>query len=219
MRHAAPSGRGGGLLATHLLLPLLPPDENPVPFHVAWHLPSQSWPGLGLSSRLRVCDRGGRRLFPARDIRIRRRQAGWFPLEFEFPDRYPPVGRIAVTCGDPPGKAPPREDLISVGCADEMPAKVSLGEWGRERLMPSDRDGLIPPDAPGPVPGALRELSALFLRVRAEFDREGRGAGQRPVTNRQIAQLAYQSSGRHSIPGRPRSSLTRVPARDSSKLA
>ena len=78
--------------------------------------------------------------------------------------------------------------------------------------MPSDRDGLIPPDAPGPVPGALRELSALFLRVRAEFDREGRGAGQRPVTNRQIAQLAYQSSGRHSIPGRPRSSLTRVPA-------
>ena len=93
--------------------------------------------------------------------------------------------------------------------------------------MPSAKDGLNPPggppgqgspavpsDSPGsvPVPGALRELSALLLRVRAEFDREGRGAGQRHVTNRQIGQLAYQSSDRHLIPGRPKSPLARVPS-------
>ena len=66
--------------------------------------------------------------------------------------------------------------------------------------MPSAKDGLGAP-GPVPVPGALRELSALFLRVRADFDRAGRGAGQRPVTNRQIAKLAYQSSDRHFIPG------------------
>ena len=93
--------------------------------------------------------------------------------------------------------------------------------------MPSARDGLsspgrppgqvspaVPADPPGPVPvpDALREWSALLVRVRAEFDREGRGAGQRPVTNRQIGQLAYQSSGRHFIPGRPKSPLVRVPS-------
>lgn len=80
--------------------------------------------------------------------------------------------------------------------------------------MAPTTDGLTPPDAPGPVqvPEALRELSALFLQARANFNREGRGAGHRPVTNRQIAELAYQSSNRHSIPGRPGSPLARVPA-------
>lgn len=62
------------------------------------------------------------------------------------------------------------------------------------------------------MPESLRELSALFLRVRAEFDNKGKEAGQAPVTNRQIGQLAYRSSGRHSIPGRPRSPLARVPS-------
>jgi hypothetical protein len=63
-----------------------------------------------------------------------------------------------------------------------------------------------------PVPNAVRDLSGLFLRVRAEFDRQGKGAGHRPVTNRQIGQLAYQSSIRHLIPGRPMPPLARVPA-------
>src|SRR2546429_9866095 len=84
--------------------------------------------------------------------------------------------------------------------------------------MPSAGDGLTPlggpPGQPGrvPVPESLRELSALFLGVRAEFDKKGKEAGQRPVTNRQIAELAYQSSGRHFIPGRPRSPLARRPS-------
>jgi hypothetical protein len=84
--------------------------------------------------------------------------------------------------------------------------------------MPSAGDRLTPlggpPGQPGrvPVPESLRQLSALFLRVRAEFDKKGKEAGQRPVTNRQIAELAYQSSGRHFIPGRPRSPLARRPS-------
>lgn len=65
---------------------------------------------------------------------------------------------------------------------------------------------------PVPIPGALRELCALLLRVRAEFDSKGERTGQRPVTNRQIGQLAYQSSNRHSVPGRPGSQLARVPS-------
>src|SRR5690349_9259887 len=78
--------------------------------------------------------------------------------------------------------------------------------------MPPIRDGLTPPEGQEPVPEALRELSELFLRVRAAFDEKGRGAGQRPVTNRQIAQLAYRSSLAHYIPGRPRRSLGKAPA-------
>jgi hypothetical protein len=69
----------------------------------------------------------------------------------------------------------------------------------------------LPPE-PEPVPGALRELKELFLRVRTAFDENSREVGGRPVTNRQIAQLAYRSSQRHSIPGRPTWPLAKAPA-------
>lgn len=78
--------------------------------------------------------------------------------------------------------------------------------------MPPTRNGLTPPEGQEPVPEALRELRELFLRVRIAFDEKGRGAGQRPVTNRQIAQLAYQGSLAHYIPGRPGSPLGKAPA-------
>jgi hypothetical protein len=95
-----------------------------------------------------------------------------------------------------------------------MSAKGLSRARGRGCSMPSARDGLIPPDEPGPVPvpRSLRELSALFLRVRDRFNEKGKAAGQRPVTNRQIGQMAFQSSKRHFIPGRPGVPLAKAPA-------
>ena len=78
--------------------------------------------------------------------------------------------------------------------------------------MPPTRDGLTPPEGQEPVREALRELGELFLRVRTAFDEKGREAGQRRVTNRQIARLAYESSNRHYTPGWPRSPLAKAPA-------
>jgi hypothetical protein len=63
-----------------------------------------------------------------------------------------------------------------------------------------------------PVLEALRELAGLFLRVRAEFDEKGREEGQRPVTNRQIGQLAYQSSDSNPVPGWPNAPFAKVPS-------
>jgi hypothetical protein len=96
----------------------------------------------------------------------------------------------------------------------QIEAHEALGTFGAESRGPGAQQDEVKvnTNGPVPVPGSLRELSRLFSRVRAEFDRAGKEAGQRPVTNRQIGQLAYLSSTRHAIPGRPNAPLTRVPA-------
>ena len=94
----------------------------------------------------------------------------------------------------------------------QIEAREALGTFRAASGDTGAQDNEVTQKGPVPVPAALRELSGLLLRVRAEFDRKGKGEGQRPVTNRQIGQLAFQSSNRHAIPGRPGSPSPRVPS-------
>jgi hypothetical protein len=94
----------------------------------------------------------------------------------------------------------------------QIEARETLGTFRAEPKDAGAQKDEVARKGPVPVPEALRELSGLLLSVRAEFDRKGREAGHRPVTNRQIAKLVYDSSDKHFIPGRPKSALMRVPS-------